>query len=215
MSDTKKTPSAPAKTLKLPMLLTAALVLTSCSGSEQAAIGTCEKAGTTAKAIAPMVSGDLAAFSILQSPQKMPDLAFLDGNGAPVTLAAFSGKTILFNLWATWCAPCRKEMPAFDALQEEFGGEKFEIVPVSVDRGGPDKPRAFYQEIGLKHLPFYQDETMGVFNTLKKQSLAFGLPVSILVDEAGCILGSLHGPAEWAGEDAKTLIRATLQAEKK
>ncbi|MGB7287880.1 MAG: TlpA disulfide reductase family protein, partial [Salaquimonas sp.] len=108
------------------------------------------------------------------------------------------------------CAPCRHEMPAFDALQAEFGGDEFEIIPVSVDRGGPEKPLAFYEEIGLKHLPFYQDETMGVFNTLKKQSLAFGLPVTVLLDEEGCILGSLNGPAEWAGEDAKTLIRTAL-----
>ena len=106
--------------------------------------------------------------------------------------------------------PCREEMPALDRLQAGLGGETFQVLPVSIDRGGPQKPLAFYEEIGVSHLPFHQDDTMGIFNDLKKKSLAFGLPVSLLIDKDGCILGNLNGPADWAGSDAKRLIGAVI-----
>jgi len=188
-----------------------AALLAGCSGEgETTAIEQCEAATQTVAALEPVIGGDLAAFALSDAPAKMPALSFQDANGKTVSTADFEGKVVLFNLWATWCAPCRHEMPAFDALQAEFGGEDFMVLPVSVDRGGPEKPLAFYEEIGLETLPFYQDETMGVFNTLKKQSLAFGLPATLMLDAEGCILGSLNGPADWAGEDAKTLVRTAL-----
>lgn len=220
MSDTKKTKVAPplsvGKVTKVSIVFGIGLMLSACGDSEgqqkAALTGQCTSAKELAGKIAPVIGGELAAFNVSEDPQKMPALTFKTDKGVQTDIAAFEGKTILFNLWATWCAPCREEMPAFDALQSEFGGEKFDIIPVSVDRGGPEKPLAFYDEIGLKHLPFYQDETMGVFNSLKKQSLAFGLPVTILLDEEGCILGSLNGPAKWDGEDAKTLIRTAIDS---
>ena len=195
------------------MIVASFLFLAGCSDAqEQAASASCDGAGAISAAISPIISGDIAAFAVADEPGPMPLLAFLDGEGKSATLEDFKGKIVLFNLWATWCAPCRHEMPAFDALQEIYGGDDFQIVPVSIDRGGMDKPKAFYKDIGLKHLPFYQDETMGVFNTLKKQSLAFGLPTTVLLDREGCILGSLNGPADWAGSDAKALIETAIKA---
>ena len=188
-------------------------LLSACSGESAdtaSSASRCEAAIETVSALAPVVGGELAAFAVANEPKKLPELNFTDRDGKAFTTSDFKGKTVLFNLWATWCAPCRKEMPAFDRLEAEFGGEDFMVLPVSVDRGGAEKPLAFFEEIGINHLPFYQDGTMGVFNVLKKQSLAFGLPVTILLDKEGCILGSLNGPAEWAGEDAKKLVRTAL-----
>jgi len=215
VSDTKKTRSALPKTVNLFAVIALGIAMTACSSEEERAdIGQCENAKSITASLKPIIGGDLAAFSVADEPTKLPLLSYLDRQAKPTNSDALKGKTILFNLWATWCAPCRKEMPAFDALEVEFGGDDFAIIPVSVDRGGSEKPLAFYEEIGLENLPFYQDETMGVFNILKKQSLAFGLPVTLLLDEEGCILGSLNGPAEWASEDAKTLIRTALDGAK-
>ncbi len=185
--------------------------LAACSGEgSETASGQCEDAKVTAAALSGVVGGEVAAFAVSDGPSKLPELQFLDRDGISAKSSDFSGKTVLFNLWATWCAPCRKEMPAFDELEAEFGSDDFMVLPVSVDRGGPEKPLAFFEEIGVSKLPFYQDGTMGVFNTLKKQGLAFGLPVTLLLDKEGCILGSLNGPAEWASEDAKKLVRTAL-----
>ena len=125
-----------------------------------------------------------------------------------MTLADRAGKVLLVNLWATWCAPCRKEMPALDALQKEAGGDDFEVVAVNVDTGGDEKPKKFLGEIGIENLAFYRDDTLELFNTLKRRGLALGLPVTLLVDREGCLMAHMNGPAEWAGEDARRLISA-------
>jgi thiol-disulfide isomerase/thioredoxin len=118
---------------------------------------------------------------------------------------------LLVNLWATWCAPCRHEMPALDELQREMGGEDFEVVAVNVETGDDAKPKAFLDEIGVDSLAFYRDNTVGLFNELKRRNLALGLPVTLLIDEEGCLLAHMNGPAEWASEDAKALIRAAMR----
>ena len=121
-------------------------------------------------------------------------LAFEDADGKPATLGDLAGRTLLVNLWATWCLPCRAEMPALDALERERGDEAFAVVPINVDLGDPGKPKAFYGETGLKSLPFYRDETMGVFNDLKARGIALGLPITLLVDPAGCAAFSAVPP---------------------
>ena len=155
-------------------------------------------------------TGEVAAFQAADRPGSLGDLSFFDASASPVEFSAFAGKTVLFNLWATWCVPCRAEMPALDVLQANLGGEAFQVVPVSVDLGSDEKPKAFYSEIGLQHLPFYHDPTISTLDTLKKAGIAFGLPATVLTDGQGCILGWLNGPAEWASEDALTLIKAAL-----
>ena len=139
-------------------------------------------------------------------PQSLKALAFNDPDGKPMTLADRSGKTVLLNLWATWCFPCREEMPALDALQKEAGSDKFEVIAVNVDTGDDVKPKKFLVETGIDTLGYYRDNTLGLFNDLKKRGLALGLPVTLLIDAEGCLLAHMNGPAHWAGEDAKRLI---------
>ena len=129
-----------------------------------------------------------------------------------MTLAAFKGKVALVNLWATWCAPCRQEMPALDRLQAALGGDDFAVVPVSIDIGGRDRPAAFLKQIGVKNLPLYTDRTTEIFEGLKTRGLAIGLPVTVLLDRNGCRLGHINGPAEWDSEDGKRLIEAAIEA---
>ena len=151
--------------------------------------------------------GHLAAFKATDRPVSVAELAFKDGSGTDRTLGDWKGKTVLFNLWATWCAPCRAEMPALDALQRDLGSDRFEVIPVSVDLGSDQKPRDFYSEVGMKHAGFFHDSELETLNVLKRQGLAFGLPATLLINGAGCVLGALNGPAEWASNDAKNLIR--------
>ena len=117
---------------------------------------------------------------------------------------------MLLNLWATWCVPCRKEMPALDALQTRLGGDKFEVVAVNIDTRNLDKPKAWLQEVGIRQLGYYADPSAKVFQDLKAVGKAFGMPTTLLIDPQGCELGTLAGPAEWASEDAVKLIEAAL-----
>lgn len=91
-------------------------------------------------------------FAAQETPQPLPEIQFQDGDGQPKTLADFSGKVVLLNIWATWCAPCRKEMPTLDRLQAKLGGPDFEVVTLSMDRGGADNVKKFFAEIGIEHL---------------------------------------------------------------
>ena len=167
------------------------------------------KAGR-AGSLSALAVGDVAAMLPSDPPRSLAGLAFDDPEGKPMTIASRAGKTLLVNLWATWCAPCRAEMPALDALQRQMGNDAFEVVAINIDTGDDSKPKAFLLEIGVKTLGFYRDATMGVFNDLKRRSLALGLPVTLLVDAEGCLLASMNGPAEWAGDDARKLIEAAV-----
>ncbi|GIL01476.1 MAG: thiol:disulfide interchange protein TlpA [Alphaproteobacteria bacterium] len=172
----------------------------------------CAPAQARQSAIAPFATGDVAAFQVADTPVPIEGLTFRDGDGASRAIEEWRGRTVLLNLWATWCAPCREEMPALEALERAMGGADFAVVAVSVDLGEADKPRQFYVETGLTDLPFFHDGSMGVFNALKKRSLAIGMPTSLLIDAEGCLLGSMSGPADWAGADARALIEAALRS---
>jgi thiol-disulfide isomerase/thioredoxin len=117
---------------------------------------------------------------------------------------------VLVNLWATWCAPCRAEMPALDELQQKMGGDSFEVVAINVDTGDDAKPKAFLNEIKVSGLAYYSDHSMGAFNELKAKGLALGLPVTVLVDDEGCLLAHMNGPAEWSTPDAVRFIETAL-----
>lgn len=132
-------------------------------------------------------------FVMHETPQALPKVTFEDGNGQALTLAAFKGRTVLLNIWATWCVPCREEMPTLDALEAELGGPGFEVVALSVDRAGPEVVRKFYAEIGIQHLGLYIDASMQATFDLG----APGLPTTLLIDGEGRELGRLIGPAEW------------------
>jgi thiol-disulfide isomerase/thioredoxin len=170
----------------------------------------CRPAVALAKRIAPLVHGEVAALTVAHKPFHVPDLAFKDSDGRAHTLAEWKGRTVLFNLWATWCVPCRKEMPALDALEQKLGGPGFEVVAVNIDTRDPAKPRAWLKDVGVTRLAYYSDPSAKVFQDLKLAGKAFGMPTTLLVDRAGCEIGDIAGPAEWASEDGVKLVSAAL-----
>ena len=174
----------------------------------------CALAAEKAAAITPFSRGEVAAMRTVDEHRPLPGLVFDGPDGQRKTIADFSGKTLLVNLWATWCVPCREEMPALNTLQKDLGSEKFEVVAINIDTGDDEKPKAFLEETKVHDLAYYRDASMGVFNTLKKEGLAFGLPVTLLMDDKGCLISAMNGPAAWDSEDAKALINAALAAPK-
>jgi thiol-disulfide isomerase/thioredoxin len=170
----------------------------------------CQPAVALAAKLKPLARGEVAAVNVADSPLRVPDLAFNDASGKPRTLADWRGKTVLLNLWATWCVPCRKEMPALDALERDLGGGDFEVVAVNIDTRDANKPKVFLNEIGVEKLGYYADPSAKVFQDLKAIGRAFGMPTTLLIDPQGCELGTIAGPAEWASKEALALIRAAL-----
>jgi thiol-disulfide isomerase/thioredoxin len=171
----------------------------------------CTEALAVAQRVAPLARGEVAAFAVADRAQRLPDLAFQDAAGNPLHLADWRGRTVLLNLWATWCVPCRKEMPALEALAQKLGSPAFEVVTVNIDTRDPDKPRAWLKEVGIDGLTYYADPSAKVFQDLKVAGRAAGMPTTLLVDPAGCEIGTLAGPAEWASDDAVNLVTAALK----
>jgi thiol-disulfide isomerase/thioredoxin len=170
----------------------------------------CKPAVETARRMAPLARGEVAAVAVARTPKTLPELAFKDAQGAARTLADWRGRTVLLNLWATWCVPCRKEMPALDALQAKLGGPGFEVVSINIDTRDPDKPKAWLKEVGIERLAYYADNNAKVFQDLKAVGKAFGMPTTLIVDPNGCEVATLAGPAEWASEDAVKFVSAAL-----
>lgn len=172
--------------------------------------GACRAAGALSARLAPLARGEVAALSVLSAPKPAPAVAFNDPDGRPIELATLNGKVRLVNVWATWCIPCRQEMPALDQLQTELGGADFQVVAVNVDTRNLERPRTWLEENGVKRLAYYADPTGKVMQVLQRSGELVGLPTSILVDRDGCEIAVLKGPAEWASADAKALIAAAL-----
>jgi len=170
----------------------------------------CRPAVDIAQRLAPLARGEVAAVTVASRPLHLPDLAFRDGSGAEKKLSDWTGRTVLLNLWATWCAPCREEMPALDELQAKLGGDDFEVVAVNIDTRDAEKPKQWLSEVGVARLGYYADPNARVFTDLRTIGKAFGMPTTLLVDKSGCEIASLAGPAEWASPDAVKLIEAAL-----
>lgn len=153
-----------------------------------------------------LATGALAAFLVHREPKPIAPLNFTSGTGEVKSLADWSGKVVLVNLWATWCAPCRKEMPDLAKLQQQLGGPDFEVVAISVDRKGAEASAAFLKEAGADQLGLYVDPSSKVLSDLQ----ALGLPATVLLDRRGQELGRLLGPADWASVDAVNLIKAAM-----
>ena len=177
------------------------------SGGDSACAGAVE----LARKIGPLAHGEVAALTMATSPVRLPDLAFEDADGKSRKLSDWRGKTVLVNLWATWCVPCRKEMPALDSLQTRLGGKDFEVVAINIDTRDPDKPKNFLKDANLTRLAYFSDTKAKVFQDLKSIGKALGMPTSILVDGQGCEIASIAGPAEWASDDAVKLVKAAIR----
>ena len=172
----------------------------------------CSAALETASAIEPLVGGEIAAFQAARKPVDLSQIPYIDGDGVATTIGENSGRVTLVNLWATWCAPCRKEMPALDRLQAELGGATFAVLAINIDIGDAGKPRAFLESIKIENLALNTDPDMASFEAMKKRGLALGLPATALIDRHGCLIGHMNGPAEWDSDDAKALIKAAIAA---
>ena len=155
----------------------------------------------------PLSQGQMAAFIFRKAPEDLPEVKFQDTTGRERTLADWRGKVVLLNLWATWCLPCRKEMPVLDRLQREMASDQFEVVAVSVDRTGLPGAQKFLADTGAETLALYADPTARMGVALR----AAGLPATLLLDRQGREIGRLLGPAEWDGEDARRLIGAAMK----
>ena len=178
---------------------------------KETAPGACPVAAARAAQLAPLVGGQVAALSLAKTPREATPIAFTGPGGEPVTLAAFKGRTVLLNLWATWCVPCREEMPSLDKLQAELGGPDFEVVAVNIDTTRLDRRQTFLKEAGVEKLAFYANSNAEVFQILKKAGKVVGLPTTILIDPDGCELGVMPGPADWASPDALKLLSGALR----
>ena len=146
--------------------------------------------------------GEMSGLSVHETPITTPLVQFFAEDGGALSLQAFRGKVVLLNFWATWCGPCRKEMPEINALAAELGGPDFTVVTVSLDRGGPKRPKAFFDKIGANALTLYQAPKMG----LSKSMGVKGLPVTAILDRSGHEIARITGAADWSSEDAKRFI---------
>ncbi|MER9580926.1 TlpA disulfide reductase family protein [Mesorhizobium sp. M0276] len=146
-------------------------------------------------------------FAFHEAPVPVPEISFEDGAGQPKTLADLSGKVVLLNIWATWCVPCRKEMPTLDRLQAKLGGPGFEVIALSIDRGA-DVVKQFFAEIGIQHLALNIDTSGKAMFALG----VVGLPTTLLIDAQGKEIGRLIGPAEWDSPEMVAFIRSHLPA---
>jgi len=160
--------------------------------------------------LAGLNKGAMAAFLVRPKPLDLPAINLATATGETKPLTDWKGKIVLLNIWATWCVPCREEMPALDKLQTELGGDQFEVVAVNIDKGGPDKAKTFLEETGATHLALYTDPTGKLFASVK----TVGMPTTLLIDRNGKEIGRLIGPADWASAEAKRLIEAAIAAGK-
>lgn len=189
-----------------------ALVATLIVGNLQPKAGECAPQPEAAKAIDAAATGELAAVNGTGTGRGYSTMTFQDANGAKTGIADFKGKKLLVNFWASWCVPCRAEMPALDKLAAAYDSDRFTVLPVNLDigDGAVDKARKFLADGGFKNLPLYADPTFNAFERLKQEAVSAGLPTTLLLDASGCELGVIQGPAEWDTPDGHKLIEALL-----
>lgn len=199
--------------MKIPALAVAGTMLAAAGffafypGAPASSNTSCAVPGPRDAAIDKAATGEVAGFKRTQVAQNLSTLAFSGPDGKPMTVADFKGRTVLLNLWATWCVPCRKEMPALNTLQADLGSSDFQVVAVNIDTRNPEKARDWLKDNKIDKLAWHSDPEAKIFQDLKRMALAVGMPTTLLVDGGGCARGVLHGQAEWASEDAKNLIR--------
>ena len=155
----------------------------------------------------PPTEGDLRGFVLLKERSPVPEQSFMNGEAKELRLGDFEGQVVLLNFWATWCAPCRKEMPTLSALQEEFGGDSFQVVTLATGRNSPAGIAKFFDEAGISNLPHYQDQKQA----LAREMGILGLPISVLIDPDGMEIARLIGDADWHSDSARDIIRTLTQ----
>ena len=160
--------------------------------------------GANAADLAALKQGDMVKLILADAPKALPEAVLLDESEAEHGLAEYKGKVVLLNFWATWCAPCRKEMPGLDRLQAEIGGDDFQVVTIATGRNPVPLISRFFDENGVTHLPKLRDPKQ----QLAGQMGIVALPVSALLDRNGAEVARLIGDAAWDGPEAKAVIAA-------
>lgn len=160
--------------------------------------------------ITPLIEGDMKKLAVHSAPKATSTAAFdLADNAGRATLEDYRGKYVLLNFWATWCAPCRKEMPHLSELQAELGGDHFEVLTIATGRNSPTGIAKFFEEVGISNLPRHTDAK----SSLASQMGIFGLPITVLIDPEGREIARLRGDADWASDSAKGIIKALIETQ--
>ena len=157
-------------------------------------------------ALESLRDGDMKKLSFHAAPEPAPDVAFETVEGRSATLAEYEGRHVVLNFWATWCAPCRHEMPTLSALQEALGGEEFTVVTIATGRNPPPAMKTFFDEIGVENLPLHRDPK----SALARSMGVFGLPITVLLDPQGREVARLQGDADWNSDSARAILAAWI-----
>jgi len=159
-------------------------------------------------AVAAMREGDMKKLNFHPELRKVSEKTFDAENGTKMTLADYEGQYVLLNFWATWCAPCRKEMPMLSDLQAKFGGDDFQVVTLATGRNALPAMKKFFDEIGVDNLPLHRDPQSAV----ARDMAVLGLPVTALIDKNGNEIARLTGDADWSSDNAKAILRNVIGA---
>lgn len=205
MQNTKPRRRAPLVLIGIAVFVIGAFVILG-QPTEDNTAGDKNTAEYMASDLDPYKVGEMQTFVTVNEGVDLSFFAFKDADGGDKTLADFNGKVVLVNFWATWCAPCRKEMPSLSRLQTAMGGDDFEVVTISLDRKGVAQIRPFFDQLKLTNLPMYVDQDS---NSLRDLGMR-GLPVTILMDRQGREIGRVTGPAEWDYDESQALITSQL-----
>lgn len=156
------------------------------------------------EALEALREGDMKKLIFASEPAPLPEIEIVDAGGAPASLEAYRGQWVVLNFWATWCAPCRVEMPMLSNLQEMFDGQPVEVVTVATGRNSPQGIRRFFEEIEVDNLPEYRDPSQA----LARSMAVLGLPITVIVDPDGNEIARLRGDAHWDSESAVAILEA-------
>jgi thiol-disulfide isomerase/thioredoxin len=187
------------------LLLVAVVLYGRNTVSGNAGLQPCEASGAVAERLLPLAKGEIAALHIVRTPVTLPDITLETAQG-PRKLSDFKGKTVLFNLWATWCVPCREEMPALDALQKTLGSADFEVVALNMDTRNPERVPKWLSDNRITALGLYTDPKGTAFQALRGVGKVTGLPTTFLLDRSSCAIAEMAGSAKWDSDEAQTLI---------
>jgi len=216
MTKSAQTPNGRRRTawISLALVGAAAAIAAGLTLSNAANASGCPAQEALGKAIGDAAQGELAALNGTGTGRSYADLSFVDAAGKTMSIADFAGKPLLVNFWATWCVPCREEMPALDALAAKYDGEAFQVVPINLEISGDGfaKAKAFLEAGNWPNLPLYVDTTSAAWEKLKGQAVSLGLPTTLVLDRQGCELGVLQGPARWDTADGDRVVEALIAA---
>ena len=188
--------------LAAPLIVLGLLYLALAPGANDQQAGIARDNG----ALRPLLVGDMQKLVLHDVTRPAPARPFQDAAGGPVSLEEFRGRWVVLNFWATWCAPCREEMPSLDALEAALGGPGFAVLPVATGRNPLPAIESFYESTGLRQLPILRDPDQ----RLAAEMGVLGLPVTVILDPAGHEIGRLVGDADWNGTEARALLAAVM-----